>query len=391
MVYWRSAHFSLLILISGSCVCQFFNFPRATLVKKIAQAKDATTQSQQAQEEIGREQASRADKLAGGRTVSRLAGQAVQPGQNRPPPGKQEPAFVPQGKAQVFTPDQNPIKEKLEVQHLKTEEDFELNARLPPSQDFLPSCPDATFSYIIPSPSQCDLYYLCEFGTPYKKVCEDGLVFSLDEVKCVASHKATCLDRPLLQAPKGTGACQRKNGIFYTNATCNEFVTCRDNVPSFERCATGLVFDPEQQICAWADEALRPGCLPEDLLGFRCPNPKLTQEQALLSRVHLRFGDHDRFPDNEDCRYFFMCLRTGHPRRAGCSNGKVFDRATGICKAAKDVPECADYYGKAAASTISSSTVDEARLRKVEANLKKQFEERRQLIQLRVKRWLKNE
>ena len=28
----------------------------------------------------------------------------------------------------MFTPDQNPIKEKLEVQHLKTEEDFELNA-----------------------------------------------------------------------------------------------------------------------------------------------------------------------------------------------------------------------------------------------------------------------
>ena len=36
-------------------------------------------------------------------------------------------------------------------------------------QDFLPSCPDATFSYIIPSPTQCDLYYQCEFGTPSRK------------------------------------------------------------------------------------------------------------------------------------------------------------------------------------------------------------------------------
>jgi hypothetical protein len=35
----------------------------------------------------------------------------------------------------------------------------------------------------------------------------------------------------------------------------------RDNNPAFERCADGLVFDPQQKICAWSDEALRPGCL----------------------------------------------------------------------------------------------------------------------------------
>ena len=29
----------------------------------------------------------------------------------------------------------------------------------------------------------------------------------------------------------------------------------------FENCAVGLVFDPSQRICAWADEALRPGCM----------------------------------------------------------------------------------------------------------------------------------
>jgi hypothetical protein len=94
----------------------------------------------------------------------------------------------------------------------------------------------------------------------------------------------------------------------------------RDNNPAFERCAEGLVFDPRQKICAWSDEALRPGCLviipsytyekyiqskttfilvilcfqPEDLLGFKCPNPKLSIEDAISQRVHLRFGDHDR-------------------------------------------------------------------------------------------------
>ncbi len=31
-------------------------------------------------------------------------------------------------------------------------------------QEFTPTCPDSSFSYIIPSPVQCDLYYLCELG-----------------------------------------------------------------------------------------------------------------------------------------------------------------------------------------------------------------------------------
>ena len=44
----------------------------------------------------------------------------------------------------------------------------------------------------------------------------------------------------------------------------------------------------------------------------------------------------------------------GQPRRAGCGRGKVFDRAAGICKLAKDVPECADYYGVTAAPSGTS-------------------------------------
>ena len=36
-------------------------------------------------------------------------------------------------------------------------------------QEFIPTCPDSSFSYIIPSPVQCDLYYLCEFGTASRR------------------------------------------------------------------------------------------------------------------------------------------------------------------------------------------------------------------------------
>merc|ERR1719452_294995 len=187
-------------------------------------------------------------------------------------------SFVPnRGNDRVFDPSSNPLNQRKRPQiqqfdNLGSSENTDVASFQPLPNDFLPTCPDATFSYIIPSPTQCDLYYLCEFGNPSKKMCEDGLVFSIEQVKCVPATNEDCEDRPLLQAPRGTGPCERKNGIFYTNETCNSFVTCRDNTPSYEGCAEGLVFDPKQKICAWADEALRPGCLPEDLLGFRCPN-----------------------------------------------------------------------------------------------------------------------
>jgi len=293
----------------------------------------------------------------------------------------------------TFIPGENPLfqgKQQI-LQQLPQEESLSPGKSI--AQDFLPTCPDDTFSYIIPSPVQCDLYYLCEFGTPSRKVCDDGLVFSIDDVKCVAAERAKCEGRPQLQSPKGTGACTRRNGVFYTNQTCTDFVTCRDNHPSFGQCADGLVFDPVNKICAWADEALRPGCLPEDLLGFRCPNPKLTKEQTLTTPVYLRFGDHDRFADEKDCRFFFMCLTTGQPRRAGCGNGKVFDRSTGICKAAKDVPECADYYGQQAPVSTRPAANQDSRLLLIQDDLSKQFqsEHRRSQQRQRIKRWILEE
>merc|ERR1712212_60322 len=117
----------------------------------------------------------------------------------------------------TFIPGENPLfqgKQQI-LQQLPQEES--LNPGKSIAQDFLPTCPDDTFSYIIPSPVQCDLYYLCEFGTPSRNVCDDGLVFSIDDVKCVAAERAKCEGRPQLQSPKGTGACTRRNGVFYTN------------------------------------------------------------------------------------------------------------------------------------------------------------------------------
>jgi len=303
-----------------------------------------------------------------------------QPGDNQP----REFQYVPRGNVQIFSPSQNPTRdtEKPKLRELNVD-----TSRKPLAQDFLPSCPDAKYSYIIPSPTQCDLYYICDYGTPSKELCEDGMVFSIDEVRCVSPDIVDCKDRPLLQTPKGSGSCPRRNGVFFSDESCTEFITCRDDRPNYEKCAEGLVFDPKQKICAWADEALRPGCLPDDLLGFTCPNPKLSQEEANDKKIQLRFGDHDRFPDPDDCRYFFMCLITGQPRRAGCGNKKVFDPSTGVCRSAKDVPECADYYANDDDTSVSVSRA--TKRQRVQDDFSRQLqEERANLLKLRIKRWI---
>merc|ERR1712168_765820 len=161
------------------------------------------------------------------------------------------------GGARVFDPSDNPLGDagKPRIQQFDdlrlSSEEEEHQSLQPLSNEFLPTCPDATFSYIIPSPTQCDLYYTCDLGTPSRNECDDGLVFSIDQVKCVPSETEDCKDRPLLQTPKGTGACERKNGVFYNNETCTDFVRCRDDTAPHEKCADGLVFDPVQKICAW--------------------------------------------------------------------------------------------------------------------------------------------
>merc|ERR1712121_200832 len=66
--------------------------------------------------------------------------------------------------AQVFNPSNNPLEkaEKPRIQQFDdlslSREEEEHQSLQPLANEFLPTCPDATFSYIIPSPTQCDLY-----------------------------------------------------------------------------------------------------------------------------------------------------------------------------------------------------------------------------------------
>ena len=52
----------------------------------------------------------------------------------------------------------------------------------------------------------------------------------------------------------------------------------------------------------------------------------------------LRFGNHDRLPDPDDCQKFYSCLRDGQPRLGVCPRKTVFNNATGLCDDPNTVP-----------------------------------------------------
>ena len=76
--------------------------------------------------------------------------------------------------------------------------------------------------------------------------------------------------------------------------------------------------------------------MPEEVLGFICP--------PITNSTELTFGDHLRFPKQNDCRYFFKCLKNGYPRLGGCEQGFVFNPINGLCDIPKKVKDCEKYY-----------------------------------------------
>ncbi|KAK2709750.1 protein obstructor-E-like [Artemia franciscana] len=199
-------------------------------------------------------------------------------------------------------------------------------------------CEKSKFPYFVADSTQCDRFYKCEDLKSTEMLCEDGMVFVEELQKCDLPFHVDCTSRPNLQPPKGFGNCSRLNGLFPVNSRCDQHFWCRDGQEILIECAPGLVYDVKQGVCEFPDIALRPGCLPEQFLGFTCP--KITGEKM------LKFGDHERLAKPSDCRYFYKCMSNGLPRLGGCELGKVFNHETGFCDLPKNVKGCEHYYDK---------------------------------------------
>ncbi|KAF5299351.1 hypothetical protein FQA39_LY02524 [Lamprigera yunnana] len=185
---------------------------------------------------------------------------------------------------------------------------------------------------------QCDKYYECIDGVATEKICEDGMVFNelnTEYDKCDLPFNIDCTNRPKRQPPHPSQHCPRKNGYFAheDENICNKFYYCVDGKFNMIVCPSGLVYNDKNGICTWPDEAQKKGCSSRDVFPFDCP--KVNESEALT---------HPRYPDAEDCQYFYVCINGDTPRRNGCKLGQAFDDKTKKCDWARKIPECADWY-----------------------------------------------
>ena len=109
---------------------------------------------------------------------------------------------------------------------------------------------------------------------------------------------------------------------------CDTFYYCVEGKFNMITCPDGLVFSEKTGICNWPDEAQKKGCGSRELFNFTCPKV----EEGIAAT-------HPRYPDAEDCQFFYVCVNGDTPRRSGCKLGQAFDESTGKCDWARKIPE----------------------------------------------------
>lgn len=194
-----------------------------------------------------------------------------------------------------------------------------------------------------PDPEQCDRYWECRDGQLTSHLCPDGLVYDLttsvasfqvgtgappsDGSRCSYPFAIDCHARPLLQPPRPSPNCPRKNGYFTVPGTCDQYWLCgADRPATLHTCPVSLVFAPDQGRCTWVGEAGRPECQQTDTFhqDFLCPESG--------------FGEYLRYPDPADCRAYYVCVR-GAATRSVCPAGQAFHPVAVACVLEPEVPE----------------------------------------------------
>jgi len=204
------------------------------------------------------------------------------------------------------------------------------------------SCVARNKTYTIADDKQCDKYWQCTKSAKLlERLCDDGFVYSQLIGQCDYPHTVQCGDRTILQPSQSTHPnCPRSNGFypFPPSESCQKFYHCLEGQAYEKTCPEGVIFDDKRMTCIHPDMSHRADCGATAVLNFTCPN-------AANRYLKLRFGDHDRYPHSQDCRKYFICLKDGHPRIAGCPLGWVFNAKKGICDEPRKVPGCEGYYG----------------------------------------------
>lgn len=200
-------------------------------------------------------------------------------------------------------------------------------------------CEPRAESYRVSDPAMCDKYYECNIkGEESEHLCPDGLMYEEKSQNCDYPSKVNCGARTELQPAQPSKNCPRANGFFAWPAeeSCQKFWDCRGGTSYLQICPQGVIFDMTIDSCVTPDQSKREECLAEKFLKYDCPN--------YSSEEPLRFGNHDRLPDPDDCQKFYSCLRDGQPRLGVCPRKTVFNNATGLCDDPNTVPGCENFW-----------------------------------------------
>jgi len=198
------------------------------------------------------------------------------------------------------------------------------------------SCPEIYGLQLYPHPASCNQFYKCANGTLTLETCENGLLFDGKGAVhnyCNYHWGVDCQGREADLTPIARGICEYSFGLFSAGA-CETFYTqCTYGEPEDQPCTPGLAYDERIHGCNWPD--LLEYCVPEDVVGFRCP--------AYSEGLSARFEPFPRYPSG-DCGRYITCVN-GQPRLIGCGDYTVFDDTTLTCRDPEYVPQCANYFG----------------------------------------------
>merc|ERR1712002_598177 len=182
-------------------------------------------------------------------------------------------------------------------------------------------------------PTNCDQFFKCVNGTLTLETCENGLLFDGTggvHNFCNYNWRANCEGRVHDQQPIGRGPCEYAFGLFAAG-DCEQYYTkCEYGEPIDEPCTPGLAYDFRIHGCNWPD--LIEYCVPEEVVGFRCPTNIDPRDPA------SRFLN-PRFAVPGDCSRYYFCVG-GQPRLGSCGDYSVFDESILACADPETVPQC---------------------------------------------------
>ncbi|XP_011686353.1 PREDICTED: uncharacterized protein LOC105449057 [Wasmannia auropunctata] len=113
---------------------------------------------------------------------------------------------------------------------------------------------------LLPHPTNCSLFYKCDWGVPMLFECPEKLHFN--PVLQMCDWQADC-DSTWIGCPRPFPRCPINDSdplLLPHPFLCDRFYQCNWGTPRLQACPTGLNFDPHLKVCDWPDNSNCQSC-----------------------------------------------------------------------------------------------------------------------------------